>query len=193
MVLLSLAYLLLDRPMQRRFESDPAFRATDLLLQERVPKSSAIYPASGRGFSAPGAVDGYQRRHFACSLRPDACARKSICCPMALSRRGHRGGRRIQPLARSGRHAMARGFHTGLLGDVLLYARRRQRRVLVGGAAADGQAAHLRGDLFPGPAEFRRRDGEIETHMEISVSPEDDIELRRISSPTADETRGRSN
>ena len=30
-------------------------------------------------------------------------------------------------------------------------------------------------------AEFRRRDGEIETSMEISVSPEDDIELRRVS------------
>ena len=32
-----------------------------------------------------------------------------------------------------------------------------------------------------GRAEFRRRDGDIETHLEISVSPEDDIELRRIS------------
>ena len=32
-----------------------------------------------------------------------------------------------------------------------------------------------------GRAEFRRRDGDIETHVEISVSPEDDIELRRVS------------
>ena len=32
-----------------------------------------------------------------------------------------------------------------------------------------------------GRAEFRRRDGDIDTHVEISVSPEDDIELRRIS------------
>ncbi len=32
-----------------------------------------------------------------------------------------------------------------------------------------------------GRAEFRRRDGDIETHLEISVSPEDDIELRRIT------------
>ena len=36
----SLAYLLLDRPMQRRFASDPAFQATDLLLQERVPQDA---------------------------------------------------------------------------------------------------------------------------------------------------------
>ncbi len=43
MSLLSLAYLLLDRPMQRRFESDPLFQATTLLLQERIPKATAFY------------------------------------------------------------------------------------------------------------------------------------------------------
>ncbi|MBN2437751.1 MAG: cyclic beta 1-2 glucan synthetase [Deltaproteobacteria bacterium] len=43
MSLLSLAYLLLDRPMQRRFQSDPMFQATALLLQERVPKASVVY------------------------------------------------------------------------------------------------------------------------------------------------------
>jgi cyclic beta-1,2-glucan synthetase len=32
-----------------------------------------------------------------------------------------------------------------------------------------------------GRAEFRRVDGTIETHVEISVSPEDDVELRRVS------------
>jgi hypothetical protein len=40
MSLLSLAYLLLDRPMQRRFESDPSFQATTLLLQERVLRAT---------------------------------------------------------------------------------------------------------------------------------------------------------
>jgi hypothetical protein len=43
MSLLSLAYLLLDRPMQKRFESDPMFQASALLLQERVPKAMAFY------------------------------------------------------------------------------------------------------------------------------------------------------
>src|SRR5262249_48770322 len=43
MTLLSLAYLLLDQPMQKRFESNPAFQATTLLLQERVPKTSAFH------------------------------------------------------------------------------------------------------------------------------------------------------
>ena len=43
MSFLSLAYLLLDRPMQKRFESDPLFQATTLLLQERVPRATAFY------------------------------------------------------------------------------------------------------------------------------------------------------
>src|SRR5204862_4290406 len=42
MSLLSFAYLLLNRPMQRRFQADPMLKATDLLLQERVPKASAL-------------------------------------------------------------------------------------------------------------------------------------------------------
>jgi cyclic beta-1,2-glucan synthetase len=33
----------------------------------------------------------------------------------------------------------------------------------------------------PDKAEFRRRDGELETHVEVSVSPEDDIEIRRLT------------
>ena len=43
MSFLSLAYLLLDRPMQKRFESDPLFQATTLLFQERIPKATAFY------------------------------------------------------------------------------------------------------------------------------------------------------
>jgi cyclic beta-1,2-glucan synthetase len=44
MSLLALAHLLLDRPMQRRFESDPELQATLLLLQERVPKAVPLHP-----------------------------------------------------------------------------------------------------------------------------------------------------
>ena len=44
MSLLSLAYLLLNRPMQKRFESDPHFQAAELLLQERIPQVAPSYP-----------------------------------------------------------------------------------------------------------------------------------------------------
>ena len=42
MAFLSLAHLLLGRRMQQRFASDPAFQATALLLQERIPRASAL-------------------------------------------------------------------------------------------------------------------------------------------------------
>ena len=45
-MLLSLAYLLLNRPMQRRFEADPLFQATMLLLQERIPKATVLHMPS---------------------------------------------------------------------------------------------------------------------------------------------------
>src|SRR6185437_4607746 len=38
MTVLSCAYVLLARPMQKRFESEPLFQATLLLLQERIPR-----------------------------------------------------------------------------------------------------------------------------------------------------------
>ncbi|MFA6567575.1 MAG: glucoamylase family protein [Victivallales bacterium] len=52
MSLLSLAYVLLNRPMQRRFTSDPEMRSSLLLLQERIPpvlNESALiaHPQSG--------------------------------------------------------------------------------------------------------------------------------------------------
>src|SRR5437763_14419518 len=43
MSLLSLANVLLDRPMQRRFKSDRLFQATLLLLQERIPRATPRY------------------------------------------------------------------------------------------------------------------------------------------------------
>src|SRR5262249_8688505 len=45
MTLLGLAYRLLDRPMQRRLDLYPFFKAAELLLQERVAKDTfVLYP-----------------------------------------------------------------------------------------------------------------------------------------------------
>lgn len=43
MSLLALAYLLLDKPMQKLFEAEPQFKATLLLLQERIPVATAFF------------------------------------------------------------------------------------------------------------------------------------------------------
>jgi hypothetical protein len=43
MSFLSLAYVLLNKPMQQRFESELRFNATLLLLQERIPRTTLFY------------------------------------------------------------------------------------------------------------------------------------------------------
>ena len=67
MSLLALAHLLLDRPMQRRFESDPLFQATLLLLQERVaarPPRCSRTPPSCRDRARPPAAPEAPMRVF---------------------------------------------------------------------------------------------------------------------------------
>ena len=46
MSLLAIAHLLLDQPMQKRFEADVQFQTALLLLQEQVPKTTGYYSAS---------------------------------------------------------------------------------------------------------------------------------------------------
>jgi cyclic beta-1,2-glucan synthetase len=43
MSLLSLAYLLLDKPMQKLFMAEPQFKATLLILQERIPRATTFF------------------------------------------------------------------------------------------------------------------------------------------------------
>ena len=68
MSLLAFAHVLLDQPMQRRFMSDPLVRATELLLQERVPKQGAtLHPHAAEVSAAarpPGADVGSIMRVF---------------------------------------------------------------------------------------------------------------------------------
>ena len=43
------------------------------------------------------------------------------------------------------------------------------------------RADHYEAIFVQGRAEYRRRDQAIETHTEICVSPEDDVEIRRVT------------
>ena len=159
-----LAHVLLGHPMQRRFVSDPLFKATLLLLQERIPKASAALRASRRAVRHPrrfrrtGGVGPHppQSRH--------ADARGAASLQRALPRHGDPRRRRQQSLEGSRGHALARGRHLRRLGHVLLSARRAERSVLVDGVPADREATGaLRSDLqrsargIP-PARRRRRD-----------------------------------
>ncbi len=58
MSFLSLSYLLLNQPMQKRFEAEPELQANLLLLQERIPKITSTYahtaPVIEKSFNTGG-------------------------------------------------------------------------------------------------------------------------------------------
>ena len=66
MSLLAIAHALLDRPIQRRFGSDPLVRTAELLLQERIPKQTlTVHPRAGESAElghAPAAEAGAVHR-----------------------------------------------------------------------------------------------------------------------------------
>jgi hypothetical protein len=65
MSLLAFGHVLLDRPMQRRFLSDPAFKAAELLLQERIPKiATPLHPHAPEVSAAASSLIFRQRIGF---------------------------------------------------------------------------------------------------------------------------------
>ena len=181
MSLLSLAYQLLDRPMQRRFAADPGLQATVLLLQERVPKVSVFHPLITETSAATALADGRGT-------------------PARVVDTPHTPLPEVQLLSNSRYHVMVSNAGGG-------YSRWKDLAVTrwrEDGTRDDwGTFCYIR-DVETGRywsnayqptrreperyeaifsesrVEFRRRDHDFDTHTEIAVSPEDDIEVRRI-------------
>lgn len=184
MSFLAFAHVLLSQPMQRRFMSDPLSRATELLLQERVPKKGdTLHPHAAEVSAAarpPSADMGAIMRVFS---DPDTRAPE-----VHLLSNGHY-------------HVMAThtGGSTSRWGDLAITRWREDATCDSWGTfiylrdCDDGyywSAAHqptLRpADYYEAifvqaRAEYRRRDHQIEAHTEISVSPEDNVEIRRVT------------
>ena len=117
MSLLALVSLLRELPMQRRFMARPLLKAADLLLQERVPKTEASVlpedleleetrPRFGEGEDV--------MRVFKSPMSRDAGSSSPFQRP--LSCRHQQCRRRLQSLARSGRHPLARGCDAAIAG-----------------------------------------------------------------------------
>ena len=182
MSFLALDYLLLDRPMQRRFDADPAFRATDLLLQERIPRAAAIYPHPAEVSAAAdaGGDSEHNVRVFGTPSTPSPQVQllSNGRYHVMVSNAGG-GYSRWRDLAVTRWHedptrdgwgsaCYLRDVGTGSYWSVA------HQPTLV-------TATRYEAIFSQGRAEFRRVDGTIETHVEIAVSPEDDVELRRVS------------
>ncbi|TDY64906.1 cellobiose phosphorylase [Aminivibrio pyruvatiphilus] len=181
MGLLSLANLLLDRSIQRRFESSPLFQATLLLLQEQIPKATAFFVDAIEHFESR-TVSGVPETSIRIFRTPDT------------------PNPEVQLLS-NGR------YHVAVTASGGGYSRWKELAVTRWREDPTrdnwGAFCYIRdtasGDFWSntyqptlkspeqyeaifseGRAEFRVRDHEYDIYTEIAVSTEDDIELRRI-------------
>ncbi|CAG0953335.1 cyclic beta-1,2-glucan synthetase [Methylophilaceae bacterium] len=180
MSLLSLSSMLLDRPMQRRFESDPLFQATLLLLKERIPKATASYSNTSELSDIRSAEDGQEM-------------------PMRVITRVDTRIPEVQLLSNGRYNVMMTnaGGSYSRWRDLAVTRWREDSTCDQWGTfcyvrnVTDGsfwstsyQPTQKPSQDFEvifseGRAEFRRHDNGFDMHTEIVVSPEDDIELRR--------------
>ena len=190
MSFLSLTYLLLGRPMQKRFESDPLLQATMLLLQERVPRATAFYAQTADLSGAQTALAGGET-----SMRSFNTPDTSFPQVQLLS-----NGRYHVMITNAGGGysrwkdmAITRWSEDTTRDNwgTFCYIREIASGELWSTAYQPTlkQAKQYEAIFSEGRAEFRCENHEFETHTEIAVSPEDDIELRRITITNHGRTR----
>ena len=180
MSFLSLGYLLLDRPMQKRFEANPHFQATMLLLHEKIPKTTIFSNSS---------------RHSV----TQTSSSKVQEMPIRVLHSTNTPVPEVQLLSNGRYHVMVTngGGSYSRWNDLALTRWREDstrdhwgafcyiRDLSTGDLWSTGYQPTLKKSpsyeviFSEGRAEFRRTDNEFEAHTEIVVSPEDDIELRR--------------
>ncbi len=181
MSLLSLSYLILDRPMQKRFESDPLFEATMLLLQEKIPKTTLFHLRSSglsdthtnseiaempvRTFSNPDTS--IPEVHLLSNGRynvmiTNAGGGYSRWHDIAVTRWSEDSTRDNR-----GSFCYIRDTASGEFWSTAYHPTMKRSK-------------NYEAIFSEGHAEFRRRDQNVDLHTEIVISPEDDIELRRV-------------
>jgi cellobiose phosphorylase len=180
MSLLSLVYLR-GRPMQRRFEAEPHLKATALLLQEKVPKVAPFYPHAGE-------VQGIHKM-----LGEPESMMRVFTTPNTPRPE-------VQLLSNGRYHVMINNAGAGYSRWKDLAVTRWREDPTADSAGIFCYIRDVESGLFwstafqpacrPSPsyqaifqqarAEFRRHDPDIDTYVEVIVSPEDDVEMRRV-------------
>lgn len=183
MSLLALVNVLRDFPMQRRFMACPLLKAADLLLQERVPKTAAsvlsedLQMEESRTFTGNGEA---VMRVFTNPTppAPEVHLLSNGRYHVAISSAGG-GYSRWRDLAITrwredatrdcwGTFVYLRDLATGEFWSTAYQPTLRT-------------AKRYEAIFTQARAEFRQRQAGLDVHTEISVSPEDDVELRRIT------------
>lgn len=184
MGLVALGNLLLNGPMIRRFMADPAVRATEVLLQERIPQAAPVlrpHPGEASEVSQPAVAEaGALMRIYSDpnSQTPEVHLLSNGNYHAMVT---HAGG----SYSRWHEFAVTRWREDAIRDSwgTFVYLRDVDDGEFWSNAY---QPTCRRGDHYEaiftqGRAEYRRRDKDVETHTEICVSPEDDVEIRRIT------------
>jgi cyclic beta-1,2-glucan synthetase len=181
MSMVALANVVRDDVFVNRFHSDPRVQATELLLQERVPREAIV--------SEPRPAEG-----LTVTPSAPALASRRFRSPHTASPHTHflSNGRYTTAVTHAGGgHSMWRG---------LAVTRYREDRTSDAGAHFIYLRDPWSGEVWSptylptrkepdeyevtfelDKATFRRRDGDFETRLEIAISPEDDVEVRRLT------------
>ncbi len=181
MTLVSLANVLLDDVMVRRFHADPRVQATELLLQERVPRAAPIAqprPVEETRVAGPAAPQAARRFRSPHTLWPHAQFLSNGSYTTVVTNAG--GGAsfcRGRVVTRHREDATRDpGSQFVYLRDVRSGAVWSATHHPVGVEAEDYAATFL-----AEKAAFSRRDDGIASLLEIAVSTEDDVEVRRLA------------
>jgi cellobiose phosphorylase len=181
MILLSLAYTLLNKPMQRRFESDPSLQATVMLLQEKMPRNAPFYPHTSKEEDVHNIDEesGFAMRIFntANTPRHEVHILSNGRYQVVINNSGS-GYSKWNDLAVT----RWREDPTSDRNGTFCYI----RDLASGEFWSNGyQPCRKEPDSFrtifkQSRAEFERKDHKFDTRTVIIVSPEDDVELRKI-------------
>ena len=184
MTLVALANVLLGDPMVRRFHADPRVQATELLLQERVPRAAAITqprPVEETRATGPALTQSVRRFRSPHTLWPHAQFLSNGSYTTVVTNAG--GGASFCRGRVVTRH---REDTTRDPGSQFLYLRDVRSGSLwsathhpVGGES--GESEDYLVTFLAEKATFSgRRDG-IATLLDVAVSTEDDVEVRRLA------------
>ncbi len=183
MTIVAIANVLLDGRMRGRFHAEPSIQATELLLQERAPRDvSAVHPRAEEVKTAAPLMDArlpeVRRLHGAHDAVPQTHLLSNGRYSVMLSSAGS-GYSRWRDLG------VTRWREDVTRDDMGSYIYLRDV-----GSGAVWSAAYQPCGVEPDSyqvtftedrAEFIRMDGTLTTVLEIVVSPEDDVEVRRLS------------
>jgi cyclic beta-1,2-glucan glucanotransferase len=182
MVLIALDNLLNDNVVQERFHSEPLVQATELLLQERIPRGVAL----ARPRAEEVRPDGTQRRMNA----PDPRRYDSADLPTPRTQLLSNGAYSVVVTTAGSGYSACGGIAVSRWREDVTrdnwgsfcYVRdiRSGSVWSVGYLPIPGKPQSYEVALSEEKAEFRRSDAGIVTRTEIIVSPEDNTELRRI-------------